>query len=1036
MSSLITVPFGRAKKAPPLPRRRGGSNASLAAGALTKAELKKYLETVKKGESPEAELESKFNDYVGNGVSGGYLDDAEVRNLFGDYVKKQVADGSADGLQKVMSTDSIFADYIDRKRFKYDSIEAQLFEYIQTALEAKAEGKDPKTNPVSLTDNERLEGFVDHLTDKDKGLVFRNRNLENIRTSNDPMMRLMHSVARDLGLDAAIQNTRKQLLAGESSNLTEKLGDRLPDLLKKEKEILDSILGNDGSLVIARKSDGTVLERVDALEMTNDMKQELAGGEGSDLQGTAFENEDKLDFKEFFLTAQKLAIQGETSKGDLDKHVADGLSFIVAHHKTALKLAEKADDKEAIAKANKDFKLISNAILGKSLLPKRLAKIIRESANTALSSEDFKKRAAAGDIETLSAQLVDDFKKELVAKKGMSGLKGMNSIYDPSGGQDGQGALKVLVADNGIFSEQEFKIGYVESNEVPADQAEGNRDLTGETLSLERVIDAYDNTVDSASDAVFNHIAEKLSNKSKIIKGKSLEKLAQDTDKAIDSTEKDKQIDSMTDALKLIAQEASKYGEANAQSDSFEDIHKALQKYIEESTGFNSTEKKGLWVTQTKDTAGNKVKKQTDLAKKVEAIANQIRAGKKTLAKDLRKSVTELADAIKTASGKGEDTLNSMFADTKGLARLKTLMTSLRANAEETESLSKTLDMDKMMQIFDGSEGKKLQRALEDLSYSGTKFSNIKDKPDSDEFGEFATLLFAKDNKGGIDEAKRLTALARLIKKAGNGGDLSALTSHVVSKLKGNSVKSTDENSISGRLKDALNSQVTVSKTTAQATEEREQLKKYEADLAKAKARHQQRIEEGATTTRIKNAAKKVIELEASIKETRQKIKDAKNSKVDLNGFVDQYVIQAQERKLILGETYNNMVRQLDQIKGHFTAVGVKYFSDAENYNSSLKPTYDTLINALDAQDRDSHDAIDKVKEALGSDEKAQALFNQLYSGLQINPLKSPEYKTEHPGDIIDRILSFLQSTVYSPVLSLFGANYNKSAETSTTMAE
>lgn len=1049
MSNLITNQFGQAKKAIPLPKRRGGnSTASLAAGDITKPELKKYLEAVKKGEAPDAQLEAKFNDYIGNGVSGGYLDDSEVRALYTDYVKKQIADGSADGLKKTVGSDSVFGDYIERKRFKHDSIESQLFEYIQVALEKKAQGKDPKSEPISLTGNERLEGFVDHLTDKDKGLIFKNTNLEQIRTSNDPILRLMHGVARDLGLDVAINSTRQQLLSGQSTQLTEKLGERLPDLLKKEEQVLNDILTPNGDLIISRRANGDSV-KVPALEMTTDMKQVLAGGDTADVANSAFANEDKLDFRQFFMTAHKLSIQGD--KNELDKHVADGLSFILAHHKAKLKVAENDNNKEMADEANKEFKLVSNAILGKSLLPTRLAKIVRESANTAIQSEDFKSRAAAGDIETLSKELLEKFQKELTTNRDITNLEGMTGILD-------NGQLTLINPDS--FEKIQANIGYIESNEITdSSVAEANRDLSGNTLSLERVIDAYERTVEKASDKVFTTVATAVTGKANIVSKDTLDKLAHGTEEAISGA--NASISTSGEAFKVLAEQLAKYKNANATNDSIEDIKTSLKTFVEETLGTKGSDKKELWVSQRKEKDGNGViqtiKEDTKLEQKVSEIADKIKAAKGNSSEDALKTdfiglLTDnngleglLKEQIKSKDSSA--TLNSLVTDKKGIERLKTLTTNLRVKLEDSESLSKTLDLDKMMQIFEGTEGKKLQRALEELAYQGSKFSDIKDQPDSIRFGEFTTLLFAKDSKGGIDESKRLTALVQLINKAGSGSDMSSLTTHIVSKLKGSGVKKNDETGIAVRLKNALNTTIDVKtktdKTLETATqglnESQGKVNELETLLKQAEAEEAAKgsnagLSSAEINKQLELAKAKLKVAEANFDEAQKaSLKNGSTKSVSLTDFIKTNVINAQQRKIVLEGAYNNMVRQLDQIKGHFTAVGIKYFGDAEAYNKTTKPAADTLISTLDAADKDAPDAIDKVKQALANDTHALNMFNQLHNGIKINPLKAPEYKTEHPGDIIERILSFIQSTIYSPVLSLFGAGAGSTESKETT---
>lgn len=1056
MSNLITNPYGQAKKPIPVLKRKGGSStAVLAAGDITKPELKKYLEATKKGESPEAELETKFNDYISNGVSGGYLDDADLRTLFTDYVKKQITDGSAEGLKKTVGSDSILGDYVDRKRFKHDSLEAQLFEYIQVALEKKAEGKDPKSEPISLTHDDRLEGFVDHLTDKDKGLTFRNSNLEQLRTSNDPIMRLMHSVARDLGLDVAIESTRTQLLSGKSSELTKKLSDRLPELLKKEEERLNEILTPEGELIISKRADGKDV-KIPALEMDSDIKEILAGGKDAELENSVFADDDRLDFREFFTTAQKLAIQGEAE--DLNKHVADGLSFILAHHKAKLKLAN--GDKELEKEAQENFKLISNAILGKSLLPSRLAKIIRESANVALGSKDFQERASAGDIESLSVKLREDFVKEL---SGNSEIRNLDGITNLMGADE-----KVEIINPKTFEISTAEIGYVETNEINGkidpDAVSGNKDLSADKLSLERVVQAYDRTVETASDKVFSTIANTVTQNTNIVPKKKIEEAAHKTEEALNDAEN--AINSTDRVFEVLEEQIGLYngkgGNPNVVAGSVDDITDSLRKFVEESLNMKGSEKKGLW-SQKKEG----VSESTQLAKTIGTLASRIKKGD---SKSINTALKSLKSQMIEKSGKSDDggseVLEGRLTDNKGISRLRDLLSNLRVKAEDTEALSKTLDLDKMMQIFDGTEGKSLQRALETLAYTGTKFSDVKDKPDSDRFGEFVSLLFAKDGKGGIDEAKRLSALTILVKETAgtDQSELASLTTHIVNKLKGSAVKKNEETSIAIRLKQALSNDIEIDVPDDSKAQSKQATQDATEAQTKAQAKYSAAVKTAKEATNAYNAAKgnakknaKTAMIKAEAAKARAKTAldkaKAKTAKaqeaeaqaakqpdttkkvnIDIKDFIKKNVLEAQQRKTVLQSAYGNMVRQLDQIRGHFTAVGIRSFGDAETFNKVMKPAADTVISALDTADKDAPDAINKVQEALANDAHASNLFNQYHNGIKTDRLKAPEYQTEHPGDILDRVLSFLQSTLYSPVLNLFGIDTASSTEAKETV--
>jgi hypothetical protein len=1031
MPSLINNPFAQERTKVAIPRRRGGQTAQPSLEDITRTELDKHLRAVAEGKQAEPAIEAKFNEYLQNGNSYGYLDDTAVRTLFSQYVKKQIADGNAENLGKLIGPDSVFADYVERRRYKTDSIESQLFDYTLLALKQKKEGKDPNVEPVSLT-AEGLEGFVEHLTDKDKGLSFKATKLDQLRTSSDPMMRLLRDAASKLGLKEAIDVTKKQLRAGESTAMTEKLGESLPELLKKEEARLNEILPPGGGLVVARKSDGTTTT-VGKIDISSSLSQ--LGPDAAD----EFTTGTSLDFGEFFRTAHKLSLGGDTEKQELAKHVSDGLSLILAYHKAAVKAAEAAGNQDDVRRANEDFKLIARTIQGKGLLPTRLAKIIRETASAAIMSDDFRNRAAVGDIGNLSQKLSGEFIAELKGgNREIASLAGMKDFVGTSGNDDN----KIAVIDPDSFKVEYHDVNWVETNEIKdVNSANNNRFLTsGSPLSAERVLQAYRRTVDKACEKVYAQLAARITGKENVVPKKTLDNLAHKTEEAIAA-----EFSSVGDVTKLVVGQLIAYKDSRAASADGTGMDNALRKFVEETLNItDGKEKSNLWKgttnTDGKTTYGPIA---TAVSSLKTAILTSPNKGNGTSANNdsVENAVTGLVKALQDTQvgadvSAQETSLFARFKESKGKDRLRSLMSSLRVKAEESEDLSKTLDLDKVVQIFDGAEGKKLQRGIEDLSQPGSKFSDIKDKQDSEQFGEFATLLFAKDDKGGIDEAKRLTALARLIRKvAGTDEALqSSMCSHIVSKLKGNAVKSTDETALALRLKKA------VGDTIEAATPTRVQIPTdLTNELDDANVALNAAIEAlpfaivgntitttsffGDSSTTIATEENAIINAQRRVTAAKQAIDNLNPSTAtnqDLATWIDNVVITSQQRSIVLRGAFQNMQRQLDNLRGHFSAVAMRYFGDQQAYSANLRPAVDDITNAADNLDKDSPDALNRMKESLKNNDHALTMFEQLVNGLQVNPLKAPEAHNEHPGDIIDRIVSFLQSAIYSPVLSLW----------------
>lgn len=1073
MRNIISNPYAQKPTKIEPPKRKGAQTAEPSPDDITRSELEKHLRNMAEGKPAEAGHETKFNDYLQNGNSYGYLDDASNRNLFSIFAKKQLADNNADNLVKLCGPDSVFGDYIERRKYKPDSLESQLFDYVLTALKQKQAGKDPVAQPVSLT-AEGLEGFIDHLTDKDKGLSHKATKLEALRTSSDPMLRLLRDAAMKLGLRTAIDTTKEQLKAGQSSAMTEKLSESVGDLLKKEEAKLNEILPSGGGLVVARKADGTTTT-IDKIDISGIKDEALGEDKG------AFERADTLDFGDFFRRAHRLSLVGsDEAREELLKHVSDGISLILAYHKAETKAAETANDNERLERADRDFKLISRTIQGKGLLPTRLANIIRSAATEAIMSDDFRNRAAAGDISGRSKELREKFVEELNLS-GSGGNRAIASLSSMNGLMDNG---KIVVFDPESFAIQKHDLRWVESAEISnPTEANNNRLLVnGSPISLERVVQAYRRTTDRACDKVYTELASKITGKENVVQKKTLEHLAHKTEEAINT-----EISSTDEVSTLISKRLIAYKNDKAVSMDATGMENALKKFVEETLNLpGSKEKAELWKATTANDGSvtySPIHEAVSNLRDAILTSNNSGAGDAATNAAVTDAVTALVTALKARmpgsdDAKKETALLAKCKEEKGKDRLRSLLSSLRVKAEDSENLSKVLDLDKVVQVFEGSEGKKLQTALEGLSQPGTKFSNVKDAKDSnpEQFGEITALLFAKDDKGSTDESKRLTALVRIIKEAAGDDEvlLSSMTSHVVSKLKGNSVKSTEETALAVRLKKALETQMqapnaavsTPDPTLAQAvitaqtaldqaqaaragmysasekqaaeakvtkaqkelndckkpTSQRKTLAKQA--LARAQA-ELTTLTNGKTETsddQVQAATLAVTNAREALRVANEAVATATTGTTPqaLAAWIDAIVIPSQQRGTVLKETFQGMQRELDGLRGHFSAVAMRYFGDKEAYNKTLRPAVDDISRAAETVDKDDPKAMEKMREALKNNDTALSTFEQLVNGIQISPLKAPDAHQEHPGDIIDRIYNFLQSAIYNPILSLW----------------
>lgn len=1022
-NTVVAAPFGKKVKLEPI-RRKGGRNAEPGADDISRGDLEKYLMGLAEGKEADVKkLEDKFNNFITEGNSFGYLADGKIRALFAQYLGKQLAGNPAEAIAKFMGPGSVFEDYMDKSRlsFKHDSIERQLYDYSLIALERKQNGEDPISKPVSLTE-QGLEGFIDHLTDPVKGLSTKAEKLDKLRISANPLLRILRDVALNkLGLRHSIESTRKQLMEGQSSELTEKLGGNIKELLKREEEQLARLLPSDGGLIVEQSKGRT--RKIDKLVVKSSFIESL-GAEEKKL----FDENKELDFGEFFRTAHKLALEGENSAEQLAAHVGRGMAVIIACHKAQLAEAEKGSDKVAQKqKINEEFGLISRAIQGKGLVPKRIAKVVREAASLAILSKDFRDIASAGDVGSRDKQLIQGIFAELSGgNREATALSGVKDLV--------KGNKIQIISEDG--STVEHALAHIENSEFRTpDLIEANRELkSGASVSLERVKQEYERTVGATCDKVYTSLAKVITDKgSGFVAKKTIDELAQGTETAISEVSKLDESGTVT----LISQQLTSYIGKGAQSRNKDQITKSLETFALEIMGKTRL--------SDKDRASLIKTLETSIA----GLLGSILKGENTTT-----TTTAFLTAIKNQMpGDNESdkksNLETNLADDKAKDHLRTLLNSLRVKAEDTEDLTRVIKLDDIFQIFEGSEGKRLQRSLEALSHPGTKYSDVKESPESEQFGEFATLLLAKDDQG-IDESRRLTALAQLILHAAGGDDSlrKSLCQHVISKLKGSSItKQADETMYAARLNKALITDITAPSA--------DRIARAEADLLSMEQAFQMAYVEGMEDTKSKELKElekemqqsstsddRKAEIKADIKarytevtkgvcdameadiEAKRKwieaLKDRPSAPITLTDWIKDTVMISQQRFILLRDTFLNARRDLDGVRSHFSAVGLRYFGDKQIYDKQLKAAAEDIASASESTDKDSMNARElfEKSEGIKSNSFASTMFSQLYDGIKTQALELRGSSAEHPGDIIERIAEFLQNTIYNPVLA------------------
>lgn len=933
MAKLATLPFGRDQKTSSFEPQRRQSRNEATSTEITKKELLQAL----KGDSVEDGVQQKFQDYI-NSASPAYLEDSSVRKALSEYLKNSVESGGAEA-NKLFNADSGLSNYLEKKT-RAGSLERALFSYIQDALKAKESGKDLESEPLSIAGNKDL---LDGLKDPDKGISIRSVQLDRIRKNSDPLVAALYTAANRLGLRNSVDKTRDDLLQGVNSDYTKQLGADLDSLLKKDQADLNEVLADDGSLAYERKNGK--FETISPL-----YKSALDDANLGDLKDTLFANiEDEFSFGDFFKKAQTLSVKGNEEK--LEKHVSDGLGFIFANYKARFQAAD-TDAKNAI---KEEFDHVVDAIQGRGYVPERLSSIIKDKAASVILSKDFQRQVSAGDEEKITDMLIKDFAEDLEDSE-IKRYEHLDSLNKAADGKTILADGKINIINPDSYETSEKKIKHVLNDQIStSEEAKANRDLNGESVTLERAVQVYDKVVSKASDDVLTAVSEKLADKKGSVNIDKLNSTRVESQKSL----ADRTFTSLNDVKAELVKQVNMYIDGKVQTNDSENLEKTLKSLVENDIlNADRNTKKTLWT----DNNGQK----TELSNIVVKISMDLINGRKDDDATV-KNIDSLFEALKEKEP-NEDKILSKFTDRKGEARINKFLEAIRANEEDAFDMSKYLDLNKISEVFDGTKGKELRTALEELSIDGSSYDKILEDTDSNMNGEFPTLLFAKTKQGSADQARRTAALVQLIEKAAGGPNasddkLNSISMHIVDKLRGNEVNKNEVEILAGKLKDAVK---------------------------ESKIKHD-------------------------------------NKDKSLSEFVTDVVVKSQQRFIGLTEFYQNMGRRIVQSRGQFVASALTSFADKTQV-AKAKETLERVQSTVDSADKSANNADQLVLEQLSSDEEAQNMFVKVKEGLTQNPLAFQDYESEHPGDVLDKLGSFLHSVLFNKVLALFRPNSSTEA--------
>lgn len=688
---------------------------------LSLHELRTHLQNTLNGK--ESKYEAEFKQYLDHGYSYGYLDDKTVQN---DLFKLMAKDIKANTDTLFNSSSSILFEYIERLGFPDDSIQKQVFKFIEAAKDHKGD------EPLVLTDDH--EGYSELrnlITDPVKNLSVHASSLQELQKSDNPAFRFLYTAAIEMGLAKSIDKTNKDLRAGKHSKHSESLADNVDDILIKEAKFLDDILDSDGSMAYKIADGGRYY--IEAPKITTGMAKLINGEDrGGHKAGGKFNDGQEFSFSEFFKEAHRLSILADAKDGQtkLRSHIADGLGWLNTYYSAARRVATTDDDKKFI---NEQFLALSESIKGRALLPKRISSIVQDAANLSIFSQEFAESFSSHnntiiENETLKHSIELYFDAGEDSKPGLQGILTSN------------GEITVPTDDGKV---QKHKIAWIEDADI-RDGAAANKNLDyGAPISLERAVRAYNDTVDKTAQETLKTVQRSLPNElsNKGLRDETLHQIHT-------------QIDSVRSTANL--KEAFKDGlEELVQNDLVKrdqkQVSKALQKYTE---GLLNKYLKAdqIWLTQENE--------ETFLAYQLNLLTTKI-ISNENIQEDADLFMNELFAYIKPE-------YQALFTDNKALDKSKNFFSTITAEAQSAPSFDSILDLQDgpIKSLFDSRTaiGRSFSNALEDLNLEDLSTEQMFQYkyPQAQEVGELINLLKAEYN-GTIDHGKRIAALSFLI---------------------------------------------------------------------------------------------------------------------------------------------------------------------------------------------------------------------------------------------------------------------------------
>jgi hypothetical protein len=748
MANSTINPFDLSSSSAARASRRPGA-ASLQTKAspdeINPGELQRVLRSKNTNRDVNQTLQRKFDAYIEDGSSNGYLRNQETAAEFNFYTSRRLKENDTALLTHLCSEDhSLLRDHLSQTGHVDGSLAQLLLDYAKRALAAQASGRNLKDNPLPLQDEDgygNATALVEMLKGRAPGLSTDAPRLKEVQNNSDPAIRLVYQIANHLGLGDAIRATRKSLRRAEANELTSKLEGDIPSLLRAEYNKLNEIFLPDGSLVVEKLGHGRV-RFIPKVELSPAQLCLI----GDDAR--YFDQGSSLNFGEFFKQAHALAVAGNDD--ELTMHVAQGMFLIMASFNLRLNDPSLAAQRSQILE---EFKLLTRNIQGKGLIPPTLARVIREKVTEATLSSDFINRASAGHENCYSKQAINDF---LTGARGPA-IASQANLADLINGND----IVILHAD-GTSTQNSLK--WIENSQILTQaEAADNLSLTAsKPISLQRAVEAHHTEIDMSFIAINNRLQSILSPNN--TSTGTISKARQDIEDEFATLGKFRDIPSIatliTSRLKAISSPGINVNQAGLET--------ALTRFAMSTLGGDDLK------------AFNANTKTATLRSHITSIAQDMINGD-----DPSTNISLFIVELHTVKGNDDNAFRAQFNDDRGKVHLKTLFNACIKEPETNTGFLDSLNLDNIETIFSGAEGLELAKKLEALATPGSKYQDIIDSHGKSCYGGFANLLFAQNREGQAEPEKRLIALLSLVKQtAPNDDHFNRLTKHVIERLR------------------------------------------------------------------------------------------------------------------------------------------------------------------------------------------------------------------------------------------------------------